>query len=69
MAPKNKDSGATRMAGAPMFQAVKHSELDTLGLLAIRDFPKEASTLPVARGVEQQGGRRQRHADHSSGFH
>jgi hypothetical protein len=38
MAPTNKDSGATRMAGAPMLQAVQHPELDTLGLVAIRDF-------------------------------
>jgi hypothetical protein len=38
MAQANKDSGATRMAGAHMFQAVQHSELDTLGLVAIRDF-------------------------------
>jgi uncharacterized membrane protein YheB (UPF0754 family) len=41
MAPTNKDSGATRMAGAPMFQAVQHPELDTLGLVAIRDFLKK----------------------------
>jgi hypothetical protein len=41
MAPTNKDSGATRMAGAPMFQAVQHPELDTLGQVAIRDFLKK----------------------------
>jgi hypothetical protein len=41
MAPTNKDSGVTRMAGAPMFQAVQHPELDTLGLVAIRDFLKK----------------------------
>jgi hypothetical protein len=29
------------MAGAPMFQAVQHPELDTLGLVAIRDFLKK----------------------------
>jgi hypothetical protein len=29
------------MSGAPMFQAVKHPELDTLGLVAIRDFLKK----------------------------
>jgi hypothetical protein len=29
------------MAGAPMFQAVQHTELETLGLLAIRDFLKK----------------------------
>jgi hypothetical protein len=40
MAPTNKNSGATRMAGAHMLQAVKHPELDTLGLVAIRDFLK-----------------------------
>jgi hypothetical protein len=38
MAPTNKDSGATRMAGAHIFQAVQHPELDTLALVAIRDF-------------------------------
>jgi hypothetical protein len=41
MAPTNKDSGVTRMAGAPMFQAVQHPELDTLGQVAIRDFLKK----------------------------
>jgi hypothetical protein len=41
MAPTIKDSGATRMAGAHMFQAVQHLELDTLGLVAIRDFLKK----------------------------
>jgi hypothetical protein len=40
MAPTKKDSGATRMAGAPMFQAVQHPELDTIGLVAILDFLK-----------------------------
>jgi hypothetical protein len=29
------------MAGAPMFQAVQHPVLDTLGLVAIRDFLKK----------------------------
>jgi hypothetical protein len=29
------------MAGAPMFQTVQHPELDTLGLVAIRDFLKK----------------------------
>jgi hypothetical protein len=29
------------MAGAPMFQAVQHPELDTLGQVAIRDFLKK----------------------------
>jgi hypothetical protein len=41
MAPTNKDSGVTRMAGAPMFRAVQHPELDTLGQVAIRDFLKK----------------------------
>jgi hypothetical protein len=41
MAPMNKDSGVTRMAGAPMFQAVQHLEFDTLGQVAIRDFLKK----------------------------
>jgi hypothetical protein len=41
MAPMNKDSGATRMAGAHMFQAVQHPELDRLVLVAIRGFLKK----------------------------
>jgi hypothetical protein len=41
MAPTNKDSGATQMAGAPMFQAVQHPKLDMLGLVAIRDYRKK----------------------------
>jgi hypothetical protein len=41
MAPTNNDSDATRMAGAHMFQAVQHPELDTLGQVAIRDFLKK----------------------------
>jgi hypothetical protein len=41
MAPTNKDSGVTRMAGSHMFQAVQHPELDTLGEVAIRDFLKK----------------------------
>jgi hypothetical protein len=41
MAPTNKDSAATRMAGAPMFKAVHHPELDTLDLVAICDFLKK----------------------------
>jgi hypothetical protein len=41
MAPTNKYSGATRMAGAHMFHAVQHPELDTFGLVAIRDFLKK----------------------------
>jgi hypothetical protein len=41
MAPTNKDSGVTRMAGAPMFQAVQHPELDMLGQVAIRVFLKK----------------------------
>jgi hypothetical protein len=41
MAPTNKDSGISRMAGAPMFQAVQHPELDALGLVGIRDFLKK----------------------------
>jgi hypothetical protein len=56
------------MAGAHMFQAVQHPKLDTLGQVAISRFFEEASTLPAARDVEQQGGRRQRHADHRGGF-
>jgi hypothetical protein len=41
MAPTNKDSGVTRIAGAPVFQAVQYPELDTLGQVAIRDFLKK----------------------------
>jgi hypothetical protein len=41
MAPTNKDSGAMPVAGAHIFQAVQHPELDTLGLVAIRDFLKK----------------------------
>jgi hypothetical protein len=41
MAPMNKASDATRMAGAHMFQAVQHPELDALGLVAIRNFLKK----------------------------
>jgi hypothetical protein len=41
MAPMNKNSGATRIAGAHMFQAVQHPELDTLGLVDIRDLLKK----------------------------
>jgi hypothetical protein len=29
------------MAGAPMFQAVQHPELESLGLVAFRDFLKK----------------------------
>jgi hypothetical protein len=54
MAPTNKDSGATQMAGAHIFQAVQHPELDSLGLVAIRDFSEEANALSAARGAEQQ---------------
>jgi hypothetical protein len=41
MAPINNDSAATRMAGALMFRAERHPELDTLGQVAIRDFLKK----------------------------
>jgi hypothetical protein len=41
MTPTNKDSGATRMAGAHMIQELQQPELDTLGLVAIRDFLKK----------------------------
>jgi hypothetical protein len=41
MAPTNMDSGATQMAGAHVFLAVQHLELDTLGLVAIREFLKK----------------------------
>jgi hypothetical protein len=41
MAPTDKDSGATRLAGAHVFQAVQHPELDTIGPVAIRNFLKK----------------------------
>jgi hypothetical protein len=40
MAPTNKDSSASRKAGAHVCQAVQRPELDTLDLVAIRDFFK-----------------------------
>jgi hypothetical protein len=41
MTPTNIDSGATLMAGSHVFQAVQHPEIDTLGLVAIRDYLKK----------------------------
>jgi hypothetical protein len=41
MSPTNKDSGATRMADAHVFQAAQQSELNTLGLVAIRNILKK----------------------------
>jgi hypothetical protein len=41
MAPTNKYSGATQMAGVHVVQAVQHPELEKLGLLATRDFLKK----------------------------
>jgi hypothetical protein len=41
MTPTNTESGATQTAGAHVLQAVQHPELDTLSLLAIRDFLKK----------------------------
>jgi hypothetical protein len=57
MTPTNKDSGATRMAGAPMVQAVQHPELDTLGQVAIRDFLKKRARYLrlVAQNNEADG--------------
>jgi hypothetical protein len=57
MALTNKDSDVTRMAGAHMFQAVQHLELDTLGLVAIRDFlTKRARYLRlVAQKIKADG--------------
>jgi hypothetical protein len=40
MDPTNKDSGATKMASAHVFQAVQHPKLYTLGLVSIYDFLK-----------------------------
>jgi hypothetical protein len=57
MAPTNKDSGSTRMAGAHMFQAVQHQELDTLGLVANRDFlKKRARDLRLVAQNNKAGG-------------
>jgi hypothetical protein len=56
MVPTNKDSGATRMAGAQMFQAVQHPELDRRGLMAFRDQEKRARYLRlVAQNNEADG--------------
>jgi hypothetical protein len=51
------DSGATRMAGAPMFQAVRHPELNTLGLVAIRHFLKKRARILrlVAQKIKADG--------------
>jgi hypothetical protein len=43
MASTNKDLGATKVAGAHVFQAVQHPELDTFGLVSLRDFLKKLS--------------------------
>jgi hypothetical protein len=45
------------MAGAPMFQAVQHPELNTLGLVAIRDFLKKRARYPrlVAQNNKADG--------------
>jgi hypothetical protein len=43
MALTNNDSGATRMDGAHVLQALQHPELDTLGLVAISDFLEKVS--------------------------
>jgi hypothetical protein len=41
MAPTNKYSGATGIAGAHTFQAVQHPKIDTLGLVSVRDSLKK----------------------------
>jgi hypothetical protein len=57
MAPTKKDSGATRMAGAHTFQAIQHPELDTFGLVAIRDFlKKRARYLRLVSQNNKEGG-------------
>jgi hypothetical protein len=45
------------MAGALMFQAVQHPELDTLGLVDIRDFLKKRARYPrlVAQNNKADG--------------
>jgi hypothetical protein len=57
MAQTNKGSGVTRMAGALMFQAVQHPELDTLGLEATRDFLKKRARYLrlVAQKIKANG--------------
>jgi hypothetical protein len=57
MTPMNKDSGATRVAGAHTLQVVQHPELDTLGLVAIRDFFKKRARYLrlVARNNKADG--------------
>jgi hypothetical protein len=57
MAPTNKDSGATRMFGAHVFQAVQHPELGTLGQVAIRDFlMKRARYLRLVAQINKADG-------------
>jgi hypothetical protein len=57
MASTNKDLGATRMADAHMLQAVQHPKLDTLGLVAIRDFLKKRARYLrlVAQNIKADG--------------
>jgi hypothetical protein len=57
MIPTNKDSGATRMAGAHIFQAVQNPGLDTLGLVDIRDFLKKRARYlrPVVQNNRADG--------------
>jgi hypothetical protein len=57
MAPTSKVSGATRMAGAHIFQAVQQPKLDTLGLVGIRDILKkrERYLRLVARNNKADG--------------
>jgi hypothetical protein len=45
------------MAGAHMFQALQHPELDTLGLVAIRDFLKKGARFLrlVAQKIKADG--------------
>jgi hypothetical protein len=45
------------MAGAPLFHAIQHPELDTLGLVAIRDFlKKRARYLRLGAQNNKAGG-------------
>jgi hypothetical protein len=56
------------MGGAHVIQVVQHPELDTLGLVAIRDFLRKRARYLQLVARKKQSGRRQRHADHCRGF-
>jgi hypothetical protein len=70
MAPTNKESGDTRTVGAHVFQTVQYPELDTLGLVAIREFLKmPARYLRLRfRATRRTEPTSVRHADYSGGL-